>query len=181
MNSLPILKSAVILRRQGGCGECAHVVYGPAPWSDRKFYCAKLFNGDAFDRNQPAYLARLTERPDAACPAGVWAAANAADLRTPADPPHEIVPLGPWLWKLLHDRPQSFAGDAEAELRWLAEFERRVPCGACRQHWRDLVRRHPPDLSSADAYYRWTVDRHNDVNRRLDKPAWFPETAGSGE
>lgn len=83
---------------------------------------------------------------------------------------------GPKMWAELHARPAAYQGDAEAEMAWLETFTRRIGCGQCQTHWRELVGRMPPDLSSGAAYWRWGVDRHNDVNAKLGRPVW---TVGS--
>lgn len=78
------------------------------------------------------------------------------------------------MWAELHARAFN-AADLSSEREWLEKFAQRVPCGECRRHWRELVKLHPPDLSSPDAYFAWTVARHNDVSRRLGKPEWTVE------
>ena len=80
---------------------------------------------------------------------------------------------GPALWAELHARPATYSGDTAAELAWLDAFAARVPCGDCRRHWRELVEKMPPDLTSAAAYERWTIDAHNAVNVELGKPVWI--------
>jgi hypothetical protein len=80
--------------------------------------------------------------------------------------------LGPGLWARFHARPAAFTGNVVAELAWLDAFASRAPCRDCRRHWRELVAKMPPDLTSASAYHRWTVDAHNAVNLRLGKPVW---------
>jgi hypothetical protein len=81
---------------------------------------------------------------------------------------------GPKMWAELHARPATYTGDAGAELQWLGAFARRIGCGECQKHWRELAERMPPDLASGVAYHRWTVDAHNAVNVRLGKPVWTP-------
>lgn len=80
-------------------------------------------------------------------------------------------------WEALHRRALAYAGDETAEIVWLNRMAKRLPCGSCRAHWQALVAKHPPDLSSADAYWRWTVDRHNDVSQRLGKPSFTLDAA----
>lgn len=45
-----------------------------------------------------------------------------------------------------------------------------LPCGICRQHFADMLKKYPIDLTSRDTLTRWLVDRHNQVNQRLGKP-----------
>jgi hypothetical protein len=77
---------------------------------------------------------------------------------------------GPRLWAELHHRPFLPGLDGFAETAWLNRFTGRVLCGECRNEWLAWVRENPVDLSSSFNYFRWTVDTHNAVNRRLGKP-----------
>lgn len=87
----------------------------------------------------------------------------------PAAPAPEITPAewGPPLWAEIH------AWAASADLYRVAEyldaFALRVPCGACREHWRAIVAANPPDVSSNAVLERWVSDRHDDVSRSLGK------------
>jgi hypothetical protein len=81
---------------------------------------------------------------------------------------------GPKMWAELHARPAGYRGDDAAERAWLETFARRIRCRECETHWRELVAKMPPDLASAETYWRWGVDRHNDVNARLGKAKWEP-------
>jgi hypothetical protein len=81
---------------------------------------------------------------------------------------------GPKLWAELHARPAVYEGDHAAERAWLEKFARRIGCGDCQRHWRELMRKMPVDLSSPASYRRWTIDVHNAVNVRLGKPTVEP-------
>jgi hypothetical protein len=82
------------------------------------------------------------------------------------------------LWAELHNRAARGAyfvpsdkPQPGTERLYLASFERRIRCSGCRRHWRAVVAKLPPDFSSRAAYFRWTVRAHNQINKRLDKPA----------
>lgn len=45
-----------------------------------------------------------------------------------------------------------------------------LPCPKCRQSYLDYIINHPPHLQSRRAFVRWTIDLHNEVNQRLQKP-----------
>lgn len=61
--------------------------------------------------------------------------------------------------------------------RWLEIFANQVTCDECRRHWITLITENPPPLDDGpDALFRWSVDRHNDVNRVLGKRE-LPEPA----
>lgn len=101
--------------------------------------------------------------------------ANAKKQINPARPGGQVLPEADpsdrfhRLWAELHARPWRM-GSPEHEADWLAAFSRRVPCGTCQQHWVEILTATPPDFSSTDAYFAWTVAVHNAVNRRLGKP-----------
>lgn len=85
--------------------------------------------------------------------------------------PHVPVYL-PELWALLHRR--ALASNGEEDLKFLEDFRKLLPCGTCRQDWDRMLLRTPPDFS---AYFAWTVDRHNEVNRMLNKAEMTLEAA----
>lgn len=61
---------------------------------------------------------------------------------------------------------------AEPTPEWFSGWQARIPninCD-CRRHWRELVAAKPPDFSSREAFFAWTVEAHNAVNERLGKP-----------
>jgi hypothetical protein len=106
-------------------------------------------------------------------------------LHTPAKEPSQRKPRptkeeswkakGPKMWAQLHARPELMTSQ-ENEKQWLSWFSGQVDCGDCRRHWMQLMQEMPPDLSSKESYYAWTVAAHNSVNRRLGKPEWTPPT-----
>ncbi len=81
-----------------------------------------------------------------------------------------VVRMPSWdgskLWEEIHRR--AVAKDGQDDSSWVEEIRRRVPCGECRRHWDGMMSRTPPDWAN---YFAWTVDRHNEVNARLGKPA----------
>src|ERR1700722_1914885 len=76
---------------------------------------------------------------------------------------------GSSLWAEFHLRP-FFVVNLNDELSWLTQFNSRIPCGECQNSWKSLFQQNPPDLSSPTTYFRWGVDRHNDVNAKLNPP-----------
>ncbi len=81
--------------------------------------------------------------------------------------------------RLISPVEQTPAGcdDLAEEPIWLTLFARKIPCGDCRDHWENIVKANPPDLSSRFAYAKWQHARHNDVNvsKQIPSPAmsWF--------
>lgn len=61
----------------------------------------------------------------------------------------------------------------------LAEWETTIPhygC-ACRQFYQGYKADNPHDFTSPEAFFRWGVDLHNAVNRKLGKPELTIEEA----
>lgn len=124
-----------------------------------------------------------------ACGLQMFVASTVASFRCPrcrsqlTHTPSAVIPQQPQLqlepsktpqqhWELLHSYAFSSEWNTHAASEWYQAWTFRIPnlgCD-CRQHWRDLVSATPPDFSSADAFFRWTVAAHNAVNLRLDKP-----------
>jgi hypothetical protein len=82
----------------------------------------------------------------------------------PADP---RTPLFHALWREIHAFDPSGSADPRA---WLCTVLARLPCGECSRHALDYTATHPPDFSSRDAWYAYSVTWHNAVNVRLGKP-----------
>lgn len=82
----------------------------------------------------------------------------------------DMVEKGPKLWKMLHQYAVAWNGNAEDATAFLSKFMRYIPCGTCRRGWREILVATPPDLSSKEGFFAWTVARHNEVNVKLGKP-----------
>lgn len=83
---------------------------------------------------------------------------------------------GPGKWRELHERPDK-APELAGEGAWLERFGKSLPCPECQAHLMEWVREYPPKLESADAYFAWTVELHNAVNRRVGKSEYSLEMA----
>lgn len=44
-----------------------------------------------------------------------------------------------------------------------------LPCNDCRKHYKEMVKDNPPVLVDRNSIFKWTVDIHNIVNKRLNK------------
>lgn len=81
---------------------------------------------------------------------------------------------GPAKWRELHLHASGLVRDGvlnEANERiWLASFSRSIGCLDCRLNWQTELAKLPPDYSSPEAFFAWTVAAHNAVNDRLGKP-----------
>jgi hypothetical protein len=89
----------------------------------------------------------------------------------------KLLQRGPELWCELHC--WALSTDRKNALRWLLRFETRIGCGECRLHWQALMQQEPPDFSSNEALFAWSVRMHNAVNRLLDKPEMAVDAARS--
>lgn len=84
---------------------------------------------------------------------------------------------GPGTWKLLHCVAEMYPEKPDKEcqkkhtkfLRLLGEL---LPCSVCQQHYLDMLRENPPEphLRSKESFRAWLNERHNEVNKRLNKP-----------
>lgn len=76
----------------------------------------------------------------------------------------QIIQLvNPWI--AVHDG--SIVDDAG-----LAAWELTIPqyeCG-CRRFYAEYKMANPPDFTSPEAFFRWGINLHNAVNRKLGKP-----------
>lgn len=80
-----------------------------------------------------------------------------------------MIEKGPGLWLDLHSFAIKWDFDPKSAEGFMKQFAVRIPCGACREHWIDLISRKPPNLTSPTTFFEWSVDVHNDVNERLSK------------
>jgi len=79
---------------------------------------------------------------------------------------HSILPNH---WDKLHRYVYTTPEKAEADyLLWQSSIPN-INCN-CMKSWLELTTKYPPDFSSAEAFFLWGVDRHNDVNVKLGKP-----------
>lgn len=117
------------------------------------------------------------ESTDAAarCPLGHWGPFYGADVVSP--PPEAFAGLqsimreaGPRLWRELHTAAERMPLDALPA--FLAVFLRRIPCGDCRAWFDHYCRENPAPFGSKEAFFRWTVEAHNAVNRKLNREQW---------
>jgi hypothetical protein len=78
--------------------------------------------------------------------------------------------FGPYFWGALH---LACLGDTDpAEIRSFVEtFSHVIPCESCRIHFADVLRVNPvPQTEDSIELFNWSVDIHNIVNKRLNKP-----------
>ncbi len=82
---------------------------------------------------------------------------------------------GPSLWKELHTNALNCKNTND--WRFLSAFGRKVKAATvdkakkcnCASFWDTYVVQHPPTYYPPEAYFEWTVNAHNAVNRKLGK------------
>lgn len=87
---------------------------------------------------------------------------------------HSRAELGRASWKLFHTMmarfPEKPTADESLALKtYIQLFARLYPCGDCARHFRGLLAKYPPQVSSRQAAAGWACFVHNEVNTRLEK------------
>lgn len=81
---------------------------------------------------------------------------------------------GPYGWSLIHyvalGYPEQPTFDIITKYRnFFISLANVIPCEKCKTHYREMIDKNPPQLENKDALFKWTVDIHNIVNKRLGK------------
>lgn len=82
--------------------------------------------------------------------------------------------IGSASWTVMHQRASQFPSHPSGRDRkqfdqLLGQLIDSLGCGECEGHARDYVRANPPDYSSREALFLWTVDFHDSVRARQGK------------
>jgi len=78
--------------------------------------------------------------------------------------------FGPYFWGALH-LACLYGGDLEALKAFINSYTEVLPCPMCRVHFAEVISLHPiPSEGDPMIYFKWSVDVHNIVNKKLDKP-----------
>ena len=81
---------------------------------------------------------------------------------------------GPYFWGVLH--LGCLTGSMTPE--FIAAYPSVIPCGACGRHFAELLKEYPfPDSRDPDILFEWSVNAHNLVNSRNNKPILTVEQA----
>lgn len=116
-------------------------------------------------------------RRSIAAPAGITVYCSCGARNT--NPEEYLREAGRKAWALLHRYPIEHQHDCEPveAKRWYEEewlpLVPRFGC-ECHSYWRELTTLRPPNFASFDDFYWWSVDRHNDINRKLQRPIYSP-------
>lgn len=90
------------------------------------------------------------------------------------------------LWTLLHAYAAQYPhvpDEAAQEGAWfyfsvftsLVVEKSKHGCKRCDLEWQTILKICPPDLSSRDALYAWTIAAHDRINRKLGKQLYRPQ------
>lgn len=74
---------------------------------------------------------------------------------------------GPHFWATLHIACLG-CQDYKALSEFVEGYVYIIPCLSCRQHFEQVLVENP--IPEADDFFKWSVDVHNIVNKRLGKP-----------
>jgi hypothetical protein len=84
---------------------------------------------------------------------------------------------GPLFWHTIHITAIGYPknpsyGHKKAAKEFFESLTMLIPCPICREHYSAFLQKMPiaPHLDRRDDLFRWTVNLHNDVNERLEKP-----------
>lgn len=92
--------------------------------------------------------------------------------------PH-LVAYGRQMWKELHERAEAYpeipqAPEREAEYQWLLSWVARIPSAKCDCAYKWHKMGLDFDISCRDGYVKSAIHVHNEVNKTLGKPQWYP-------
>ena len=81
---------------------------------------------------------------------------------------------GPHFWMTLHIACLG-CQDAKVLADFVEGYKEIIPCLSCREHFEQVLVENP--VPEADNLFKWSVDVHNIVNKRLGKPEFSYEDA----
>lgn len=89
---------------------------------------------------------------------------------------------GPSLWKFLHivslNYPKSPNQiDKTNYYNFYNNLKTMLPCNTCQMHFTQYLQNNPPKLNSQMDLITWTIDLHNDVNKRNNKKIYSYDEA----
>lgn len=82
--------------------------------------------------------------------------------------------LGRGTWALIHTIGAKYPPYPSREhqsnlIQFIDLLTKLFPCEECRKHFTELVKNHPPKVTSREEFSRWACQAHNIVNKRLGK------------
>ena len=86
-------------------------------------------------------------------------------------------------WNTFHKYLFSFPNEPTEDDIFTAKifcyliFPSLIDCPQCEYHYKKYLEKHPPPLDNKKTIFYWSVDIHNEVNKRLKKPIVDKEIA----
>ena len=84
---------------------------------------------------------------------------------------------GPFFWHTMHIIAIGYPikptyGDKHAAKEFFESLQFLIPCQLCREHYKTYLKSMPvtPHLDRREDLFRWTINLHNEVNAKLEKP-----------
>ena len=77
-------------------------------------------------------------------------------------------------WNFMH-RAFLYKPDFHRAKQYLESLQGMIPCAHCRNHYKNYLEKNP--VTQATDLFSWSVDLHNDVNKRTKKPTMTVEKA----
>ncbi len=79
-------------------------------------------------------------------------------------------------WHFIHSVMVNYPDDpTEADKKKYKSFINSIPsvlpCPICGEHFKENLKKMPPDYASNESMWKWSVDVHNEVNKANKKPA----------
>lgn len=99
----------------------------------------------------------------------IWKAYKATPLQVSKERSSSILLMGPTLWRRLHLFALFWHKDVEKTHIWLKAFSDGIIEPRANNWWLSTVAQTPPDLSSPESFFAWTVEVHNRMNNILTK------------
>jgi len=89
---------------------------------------------------------------------------------------------GGYIWGTIHEVAIGYPEvPSELDKNWYRQFYtflfKVLPCPICKHDFEDIEQSHPIDLTDRDSLFKWTVDIHNSVNKKLNGYTWTVEEA----
>lgn len=83
--------------------------------------------------------------------------------------------VGPGCWFAIHSAAASVTSNEDKihVIKFIKHLQKHFPCGDCRTHFGNYIEKNPLEMTlngSLESLFSWTVNFHNSVNFRLNKP-----------
>jgi hypothetical protein len=86
---------------------------------------------------------------------------------------------GPFFWMTIHITALGYPSkptytEKRSAKQFFESLANLIPCPVCREHYKQHITKNPilPHLDNRSDLFKWTVELHNAVNEKLNKPKW---------